>query len=198
MKNEKINHQIKLLQTAIKEIHKNDKTKILKMVDELKKEDFNLTTALKMLDIKRSTYYYWLKKKKIEIIKPHSSENDNNNPTLTNPTTPLKSQNNTLKTHFPIFQINYHNKQKDYIKELIGIKIKVDRLDTLKLHKLNSKKLDKYNNPPKTNYNWGLNTVYYREEDLKHIKSFLFKRKVGYWVKKPHPDYKKNLTKDKT
>ncbi|WP_373375714.1 hypothetical protein [Candidatus Phytoplasma solani] len=198
MKNEKINHQIKLLQTAIKEIHKNDKTKILKMVDELKKEDFNLTTALKMLDIKRSTYYYWLKKKKIEIIKPHSSENDNNNPTLTNPTTPLKSQNNTLKTHFPIFQINYHNKQKDYIKELIGIKIKVDRLDTLKLYKLNSKKLDKYNNPTKTNYNWGLNTVYYRLEDLKHIKSFLFKRKVGYWVKKPHPDYKKNLTKDKT
>ncbi|WP_373402943.1 hypothetical protein [Candidatus Phytoplasma solani] len=197
MKNEKINHQIKLLQTAIKEIHKNDKTKILKMVGGLKKEDFNLTTALKMLDIKRSTYYYWLKKKKIEIIKPHSSENDNNNITLTNPTTPLKSQNNTLKTHFPIFQINYHNKQKDYIKELIG-KIDVNKLETLQLYQLDAQKLDKYNNPTKTNYKKGLNIIYYREEDLKHIKSFLFKRKVGYWVKKPHPDYKKNLTKDKT
>ncbi|QKX95051.1 MAG: hypothetical protein RP166_6330 [Rapeseed phyllody phytoplasma] len=58
---------------------------------------------------------------------------------LTNPITPPKSQNNTFKTHFPIFQINYLNEQKDYIKELIS-KINIDKLDTLKLYKLDDKK----------------------------------------------------------
>ncbi|XFE94975.1 hypothetical Protein psc5_02860 [Candidatus Phytoplasma solani] len=92
-----------------------------------------------------------IKKYRIEIIKNRSPENDNNIITLTNPTTPLKSQNNTLKTHFPIFQINYHNKQKDYIKELIG-KIDVNKLETLQLYQLDPQKLDKYNNPINTNY----------------------------------------------
>ncbi|RMI88651.1 hypothetical protein [Candidatus Phytoplasma solani] len=130
-----------------------------------------------------------IKKYRIEIIKNRSPENDNNNITLTNPTTPLKSQNNTLKTHFPIFQINYHNKQKDYIKELIG-KIDVNKLETLQLYQLDAQKLDKYNNPIKTNYKKGLNIIYYREEDLKYIKSFLTKTKQGYRVKKLHPKYK--------
>ncbi|WP_373403156.1 hypothetical protein [Candidatus Phytoplasma solani] len=138
-----------------------------------------------------------IKKYRIEIIKSHSPENDNNIITLTNPTTPLKSQNNTLKTHFPIFQINYHNKQKDYIKELIG-KINVDKLDTLKLYKLDTKKLDKYNNPIKTNYKKGLNIIYYQLEDFKHIKLFLTKSKQGYRVKKMRPDYKRYLTKEKS
>ncbi|WP_341833599.1 hypothetical protein M33023_06590 [Candidatus Phytoplasma asteris] len=58
-----------------------------------------------------------MKKYRIEIIKNHSSENDNNL-TLTNPITPPKHQNNTLKTHFPIFpKYKYLNEQKDYIKE---------------------------------------------------------------------------------
>ncbi|WP_373402590.1 hypothetical protein [Candidatus Phytoplasma solani] len=130
-----------------------------------------------------------IKKYRIEIIKNRSPENDNNNITLTNPTTHLKSQNNTLKTHFPIFQINYLNKQKDYIKELIG-KIDVNKLETLQLYQLDAQKLDKYNNPIKTNYKKGLNIIYYREEDLKYIKSFLTKTKQGYRVKKLHPKYK--------
>ncbi|MFG6084713.1 MAG: hypothetical protein AB3F67_4250 [Candidatus Phytoplasma solani] len=138
-----------------------------------------------------------IKKYRIEIIKTQPPENDNNNPTLTNPTTPLKSQNNTLKTHFPIFQINYLNKQKDYIKELIG-KINVDKLDTLKLYKLDTKKLDKYNNPINTNYKKGLNIIYYQLEDFKHIKLFLIKSKQGYRVKKMRPDYKRYLTKEKS
>lgn len=130
-----------------------------------------------------------IKKYRIEIIKNRSPENDNNNITLTNPTTPLKSQNNTLKTHFPIFQINYLNKQKDYIKELIG-KIDVNKLETLQLYQLDPQKLDKYHKPTKTNYKKGLNIIYYREEDLKYIKSFLTKTKQGYRVKKLHPKYK--------
>ncbi|WP_373403325.1 hypothetical protein [Candidatus Phytoplasma solani] len=136
-----------------------------------------------------------IKKYRIEIIKSHSPENDNNNITLTNPTTPLKSQNNTLKTHFPIFQINYLNKQKDYIKELIG-KIDVNKLETLQLYQLDAQKLDKYNNPIKTNYKKGLNIIYYREEDLKYIKSFLTKTKQGYRVKKLHPMYKYLIKKE--
>ncbi|WP_373375651.1 hypothetical protein [Candidatus Phytoplasma solani] len=136
-----------------------------------------------------------IKKYRIEIIKNRSPENDNNNITLTNPTTPLKSQNNTLKTHFPIFQINYLNKQKDYIKELIG-KIDVNKLETLQLYQLDAQKLDKYNNPIKTNYKKGLNIIYYREEDLKYIKSFLTKTKQGYRVKKLHPMYKYLIKKE--
>ncbi|MFG6084352.1 hypothetical protein [Candidatus Phytoplasma solani] len=138
-----------------------------------------------------------IKKYRIEIIKNRSPENDNNIITLTNPTTPLKSQNNTLKTHFPIFQINYHNKQKDYIKELIG-KIDVNKLETLQLYQLDPQKLDKYNNPINTNYKKGLNIIYYREEDLKYIKLFLIKSKQGYRVKKMRPDYKRYLTKEKS
>ncbi|WP_349401927.1 hypothetical protein PSOL_07270 [Candidatus Phytoplasma solani] len=138
-----------------------------------------------------------IKKYRIEIIKNRSPENDNNNITLTNPTTPLKSQNNTLKTHFPIFQINYLNEQKDYIKELIG-KINVDKLDTLKLYKLDTKKLDKYNNPINTNYKKGLNVIYYQLEDLKYIKLFITKNKQGYRVKKLRSGYLSNLNKKET
>ncbi|QKX95052.1 hypothetical protein M33023_03460 [Candidatus Phytoplasma asteris] len=47
-----------------------------------------------------------------------------------------------------------------------------------------TKKVDNYNNPIKTNYNKEANIIYYQLEDLKHIKAFLIKRKVGYWVKK--------------
>ncbi|WP_373403365.1 hypothetical protein [Candidatus Phytoplasma solani] len=136
-----------------------------------------------------------IKKYRIEIIKNRSPENDNNIITLTNPTTPLKSQNNTLKTHFPIFQINYLNEQKDYIKELIG-KIDVNKLETLQLYQLDAQKLDKYNNPINTNYKKGLNIIYYREEDLKYIKSFLTKTKQGYRVKKLHPMYKYLIKKE--
>jgi uncharacterized protein YlbG (UPF0298 family) len=110
--------------------------------------------------------------------------------------TPQKRQNNTLKDHFSIFQINYLNKQKDYIKELIG-KITLDKLDTLKLYQLDSKKVDKYGNPIKTNYKKGLNVIYVQLEDLKHIKLFLTKTKQGYRVKKIRPDYKRYLTKEK-
>ncbi|QKX95309.1 hypothetical protein [Candidatus Phytoplasma asteris] len=138
-----------------------------------------------------------MKKYRIEIIKTHSTENNNNNQTLTNPISPPKCQNNTLKTHFPIFQINYLNEQKDYIKELIS-KITIDKLDTLKLYKLDDKKVDKYNNPIKTNYKKGLNVIYYQLEDLKHIKLFLTKDKQGYRVKKLRPDYKRYLKKDKS
>ncbi|WP_320409449.1 hypothetical protein [Maize bushy stunt phytoplasma] len=149
----------------------------MKIVDKIKKENFNLATILKLLDIKRSTYYYWVKKYRIEIIKTHSPETDNNTQiTLTNPITPPKGQKLSLKTHFPIFQINYHKEQKDYIKELIS-KINIYKLDALKLSKLNSKKLDNYNNPIKTHYKWGLNTIYYRLEDLKYIKSFFIQKK---------------------
>ncbi|WP_373402993.1 hypothetical protein [Candidatus Phytoplasma solani] len=138
-----------------------------------------------------------IKKYRIEIIKTQPPENDNNNITLTNPTTPLKSQNNTLKTHFPIFQINYHNKQKDYIKELIG-KIDVNKLETLQLYQLDAQKLDKYNNPIKTNYKKGLNVIYYQLEDFKHIKLFLIKSKQGYRVKKLRSGYLSNLNKKET
>ncbi|BAD04769.1 hypothetical protein PAM_684 [Onion yellows phytoplasma OY-M] len=130
-----------------------------------------------------------MKKYRIEIIKTHSPESDNNITTLTNHTNPPKSQNNTLKTHFPIFQINYSNKQKDFIKDLIS-KINIVKLDTLKLYKLDSQKRDKSNIPIKSNYKKGLNVIYYQLEDFKHIKIFLTKNKQGYRVKKIHPMYK--------
>ncbi|XFE94322.1 hypothetical Protein pso3_06470 [Candidatus Phytoplasma solani] len=56
--------------------------------------------------------------------------------------------------------------------------------------------MDKYNNPTKTNYKKGLNIIYYREEDLKYIKSFLTKTKQGYRVKKLHPMYKYLIKKE--
>ncbi|XFE94219.1 hypothetical Protein pso3_05410 [Candidatus Phytoplasma solani] len=56
--------------------------------------------------------------------------------------------------------------------------------------------MDKYNNPINTNYKKGLNIIYYREEDLKYIKSFLTKTKQGYRVKKLHPMYKYLIKKE--
>ncbi|XXP77318.1 MAG: hypothetical protein AB3N34_03285 [Lettuce witches'-broom phytoplasma] len=103
--------------------------------------------------------------------------------------TPLKTQNNTLKHLFNIFQINYKNTSKNAIKELIG-KINPHKLETLQLYQLDLNKVDKYNKPIKTNYKKGLNVIYYQLEDLKYIQFFLTKSKQGYRVKKIHPKYK--------
>ncbi len=48
----------------------------------------------------------------------------------------------------------------------------------------------------KNNYKKGLNIIYYRQEDLKYIQSFLTKTKQGYRVKKLHPMYKYLIKKE--
>ncbi|WP_320411969.1 hypothetical protein [Candidatus Phytoplasma melaleucae] len=72
------------------------------------------------------------------------------------------------------------------MKELIG-KIEISKLKTLQLYSLNRHKLDKFNHPIKTNYKKGLNILYYQQEDLKYITSFITKDKQSYQVKKIHP-----------
>ncbi|QTX02615.1 hypothetical protein LFWB_5790 [Candidatus Phytoplasma luffae] len=128
-----------------------------------------------------------IKKYKIDIIK--AIKVDDNTKLLLNPSTPLKTQNNTLKHQFNIFQINYKNETKNQIKELMS-KININKLDTLKLFKLDNHKKDKYDKPLKSNYKKGLNIIYYRLEDLKHIKFFITKDKRGYRIRKLHPKYK--------
>ncbi|MBS2126421.1 phase variable surface lipoprotein ['Fragaria x ananassa' phyllody phytoplasma] len=107
---------------------------------------------------------------------------------------PLKTQNNTLKHLFDIFQINYKNTSKNIIKELIG-KINPHKLETLQLYQLDPNKVDKYNKPIKTNYKKSLNIIYYQEKDLKYIQFFLTKSKQGYRVKKVRSGYLSNLRK---
>ncbi|WP_373402819.1 IS3 family transposase [Candidatus Phytoplasma solani] len=60
MKNKKLKYQVKLLQNFMQIVYKNDKKAIFNLVKEFKNE-LNLTTILKTIQIKRSTYYYWLK-----------------------------------------------------------------------------------------------------------------------------------------
>ncbi|PWV43607.1 MAG: hypothetical protein DF280_02395 ['Brassica napus' phytoplasma] len=88
-----------------------------------------------------------MKKYRIEIIKNHSSENDNNL-TLTNPITPQNTKIIPLKHISLSSKLIILTNKKDYIKELIS-KITIDKLETLKLYKLDAKKVDKYNNPIK-------------------------------------------------
>ncbi|MDO8057660.1 phase variable surface lipoprotein, partial [Candidatus Phytoplasma gossypii] len=125
-----------------------------------------------------------IKQLKIALIKDTS-----NSKLLLTDLTPLKSHNNRLQNHYPLFQINYQNEKKNQIKKLIG-KIDVSKLVTLQLYPLAPNKLDKYHKPIKTNYKKGLNIIYYRQEDLKFIQSFLTKAPQGYRVKKLHPKYK--------
>ncbi|AOF54707.1 Tra5 transposase [Maize bushy stunt phytoplasma] len=68
MENNKRTQQIKkLLQNFIQVACKTDKKNILNLVKEFKNE-LHLTTILKTIQIKRSTYYYWLKvKNKIKV-----------------------------------------------------------------------------------------------------------------------------------
>jgi hypothetical protein len=188
----------------------NDLEQIKIFLQNLKEELLNLTIVSHSK--KKNTYQeanYRLKNqtlfvdsqileeiKQIKITLINDNFSSSNTKPLLSDLTPQKRQNNTLKDHFSIFQINYLNKQKDYIKELIG-KITLDKLDTLKLYQLDSKKVDKYGNPIKTNYKKGLNVIYVQLEDLKHIKLFLTKTKQGYRVKKIRPDYKRYLTKEK-
>ncbi|MEC4559242.1 MAG: phase variable surface lipoprotein ['Conium maculatum' witches'-broom phytoplasma] len=128
-----------------------------------------------------------IKKTKIALINDNLSSSSTK-PFLSN-LPPLKTQNNTLKHLFNIFQINYKNASKNAIKELIG-KINPHKLETLQLYQLEPNKLDKYNKTIKTNYKKGLNVIYYQLEDLKYIQFFLTKSKQGYRVKKIHPMYK--------
>ncbi|MDV3195473.1 MAG: hypothetical protein Q8875_02310 [Pigeon pea little leaf phytoplasma] len=101
----------------------------------------------------------------------------------------IKTSSDPLQNHFPIFQINYQNNQKEEVKKVIG-KINIPKLETLKLFQLDQQKKDKYGQLLKTNYKKGLNILYYRLEDLKYINFFLTKAKQGYRVKKIHPMYK--------
>ncbi|MDW3618036.1 MAG: IS3 family transposase [Candidatus Phytoplasma pruni] len=59
---QKLKQKINLLQQIIKKIEKIDKKIIFNLVEKFQK-DLNLTTILKTIKIKRSTYYYWLKVK---------------------------------------------------------------------------------------------------------------------------------------
>ncbi|BAD04471.1 MAG: phase variable surface lipoprotein [Candidatus Phytoplasma asteris] len=128
-----------------------------------------------------------IKQTKITLINDNFSSI--NSKLLLSDLTPLKRQNNPLKHLFNIFQINYKNEFKNTIKELIR-KIDGNKLETLQLYQLDPQKLDKYHKPMKTNYKKGLNIIYYRQEDLKYLQSFLTKDKQGYRVKKLHPKYK--------
>ncbi|MDO8059350.1 phase variable surface lipoprotein ['Crotalaria aegyptiaca' phytoplasma] len=128
-----------------------------------------------------------IKQLKIALINDNFSSS-NSKPLLSD-LTPLKSHNNPLQNHYSLFQINYQNEKKNQIKKLIG-KIDVSKLVTLQLYPLDPNKLDKYHKPIKTNYKKGLNIIYYRQEDLKYLQSFLTKDKQGYRVKKLRPKYK--------
>ncbi|MDO8057609.1 phase variable surface lipoprotein [Candidatus Phytoplasma gossypii] len=130
-----------------------------------------------------------IKQLKIALIKDTS-----NSKLLLTDLTPLKSHNNRLQNHYPLFQINYQNEKKNQIKKLIG-KIDVNKLVTLQLYPLDPNKLDKYHKPIKTNYKKGLNIIYYRQEDLNFIQSFLTKAPQGYRVKKLRSGYLSNLNK---
>ncbi|MDO8057319.1 phase variable surface lipoprotein [Candidatus Phytoplasma gossypii] len=130
-----------------------------------------------------------IKQLKIALIKDTSHSK-----LLLTDLTPLKSPNNTLQNHYPLFQINYQNEKKNQIKTLIG-KIDVNKLATLQLYPLDSNKRDKYDKQIKTNYKKGLNIIYYRQEDFKFIQSFLTKAQQGYRVKKLRSGYLSNLNK---
>ncbi|MDV3138441.1 MAG: phase variable surface lipoprotein [Candidatus Phytoplasma australasiaticum] len=129
-----------------------------------------------------------IKAYKITLIEEHFATINSKQPLLTD-LTPLKIKNNSLKNHYPLFQINYQNETKNRIKELIG-KMAIHNLKTLQLYPLDPNKRDKYNNPINTNYQKSLNIIYYQQKDLKYITSFITKAKQGYRVKKLHPMYK--------
>ncbi|BAD04659.1 putative transposase [Onion yellows phytoplasma OY-M] len=59
---QKLKQKIKLLQKIIKKIKKIDKKIVFHLVNQFN-QTLNLTTILKTIQIKRSTYYYWLKVK---------------------------------------------------------------------------------------------------------------------------------------
>ncbi|MDV3201446.1 MAG: phase variable surface lipoprotein [Candidatus Phytoplasma australasiaticum] len=133
-----------------------------------------------------------IKAYKITLIEEHFSTS-NSKPLLTD-LTPLKIKNNSLKNHYSLFQINYQNETKNRIKELIG-KMAIHNLKTLQLYPLDPNKRDKYNNPINTNYRKSLNIIYYQQEDLKYITSFITKAKQGYRVKKIRSGYLTNLNR---
>ncbi|GLH61053.1 hypothetical protein PAWBP_7930 [Paulownia witches'-broom phytoplasma] len=61
---QKLKQKIKLLQKMIEKIKKTDKKIVFHLVKQFN-QNLNLTTILKTIQIKRSTYYYWLKVKTI-------------------------------------------------------------------------------------------------------------------------------------
>ncbi len=62
IKMQKLKQKIKLLQKIIEKIKKIDKKMVFHLVNRFN-QTLNLTTILKTIQIKRSTYYYWLKMK---------------------------------------------------------------------------------------------------------------------------------------
>ncbi|MBS2126422.1 IS3 family transposase ['Fragaria x ananassa' phyllody phytoplasma] len=58
----KLKQKLKLLQKMLSQIQNINKEIVFKLVKQFEK-DLNLTTILKTIQIKRSTYYYWLKTK---------------------------------------------------------------------------------------------------------------------------------------
>nr|AAP44298.1 hypothetical protein [Peanut witches'-broom phytoplasma] len=80
-----------------------------------------------------------IKQLKIALIKDNLSAS--NSKLLLTDLTPLKSHNNRLQNHYPLFQINYQNEKKNQIKKLIG-KIDVSKLVTLQLYPLDPNKLE--------------------------------------------------------
>ncbi|MBP5835845.1 IS3 family transposase, partial [Candidatus Phytoplasma meliae] len=58
----KLKQKMKLLQKMLSQIHNINKELVFKLVKQFEK-DLSLTTILKTIQIKRSTYYYWLKTK---------------------------------------------------------------------------------------------------------------------------------------
>ncbi|ABC65481.1 fragment of Tra5 transposase [Aster yellows witches'-broom phytoplasma AYWB] len=66
---EKEKQKNKLLQTLMKKNQKTDKKTVFELVKQFNQK-LNLTTILKTIKTKRSTYYYWLKvKNKIKAKK---------------------------------------------------------------------------------------------------------------------------------
>ncbi|XXP77257.1 MAG: IS3 family transposase [Lettuce witches'-broom phytoplasma] len=58
----KLEQKLKLLQKMLSQMQKIDKKIVFKLVQQFEK-DLSITTILKTIQIKRSTYYYWLKTK---------------------------------------------------------------------------------------------------------------------------------------
>ncbi|MFP7699458.1 hypothetical protein [Candidatus Phytoplasma pyri] len=90
-----------------------------------------------------------------------------------------------------IFQHQYHDVNKNRIKNLL-IPILKTKLPTLKLIPFkNETKVDKFNQALKTNYSFKYNQILYLETDLVYLKFFLKSTNQGFKIRNNRLNFKK-------